>query len=200
MTSAVDICSNALLLLGAKPINSFEEAVSVNGLNRAQLAANLWPTMRDKLLRAHPWNCAKERVVLSPMSTTPPFEYAYQFALPGNYLRALSINDVPESKYDYTIESRKLLADDDTIYLRYVWRNEDPSSWDSQLIYCAERAMAAAMCMAVTGQITLRDSLLGEVNFELKSARATDGQEEPPETLGNFTLLEARYSQSPRRW
>jgi hypothetical protein len=35
MASEVSICSNALLMLGAKPINSFEEAVIVNGTNRA---------------------------------------------------------------------------------------------------------------------------------------------------------------------
>jgi hypothetical protein len=199
MTSAVSICSNALLLLGARPINSFEESVTVDGLNRAQLCANLWPSARDALLRMHPWNCAKKRVVLSPETTTPPFEYAFQFALPGDWLRCLSINEIPEDKYDYNIESRKLLAHEETIYLRYIWRNEDPASWDASLVECAELFVAHKIAYTITGQTTLRDSFLQEVQFKLRQARAIDGVEEPPETLGDSPLLNARHAGSPRR-
>ena len=48
--SAVSICSNALLLLGDKPIDSFD----INN-DRTRLVANLYTSKRDKVLRAHPW-------------------------------------------------------------------------------------------------------------------------------------------------
>ncbi|EBA0378294.1 hypothetical protein FIX59_23640, partial [Salmonella enterica] len=66
MTSSVSICSNALLALGAHPINDFDEDT-----DHARLCANLYPTVRNKLLRSHPWNCAIKRVVLSPVSAAP---------------------------------------------------------------------------------------------------------------------------------
>jgi hypothetical protein len=199
MASEVSICSNALLMLGAKPINSFEEAVIVNGTNRAQLCANLWDVERDNILRSHPWNCATKRAVLSPETAGPAFEYRYQFALPGDFLRVCSINQYPADKYDYRIEGRKLLCDEQAVYLRYIWRNQDVSSWDAMLIKVAQAHMAHVLAMPITGQITVRDSFAIELRGLMQSARTVDAQEEPPETLGDFPLLEARYSAAPRR-
>ncbi|MCP6417776.1 hypothetical protein NL482_26825, partial [Klebsiella pneumoniae] len=78
----------ALLALGAHPINSFDE-----NTDHARLCSNLYPTVRNKLLRAHPWNCVVKRVVLSPVSTAPVFGFRFQFALPGDLLRVLSIGE-----------------------------------------------------------------------------------------------------------
>jgi hypothetical protein len=67
MATDVSICSNALLRLGAAPINSFEEADELgSNIQQVRLAGNLWPTVRKAILRAHPWNCATTRVLLSP--------------------------------------------------------------------------------------------------------------------------------------
>ena len=67
MATKVSICSNALLLLGDKTINSLDE-----GTDRASLASNLYDSVRDSLLRSHPWNCAVKRVILAPDTETPP--------------------------------------------------------------------------------------------------------------------------------
>jgi hypothetical protein len=86
LTSAVQICSNALLLLGDNPIDSFD----VDN-NRTRLVANLYESKRDKVLRSHPWNCATKRVTLSPSAEAPAFDWAYQFPLPSDWLRTLSV-------------------------------------------------------------------------------------------------------------
>lgn len=98
MTSSVSICSNALLALGAHPINDFDEDT-----DHARLCANLYPTVRNKLLRAHLWNCAIKRVVLSPVSSAPEFGYGYQFSLPGDLIRVLSVGESRDD-IDYRIE------------------------------------------------------------------------------------------------
>ncbi|MEK9796979.1 MAG: hypothetical protein VW713_09580, partial [Alphaproteobacteria bacterium] len=84
--SAVSICSNALLLLGDAPISSFDE-----DNDRTRLVANLYSAKRDRVLRAHPWNCATKREVLSPDATAPAFDWANRFLLPGDWLRTLSV-------------------------------------------------------------------------------------------------------------
>ena len=61
MATAVSICSNALLMLGDNPINSFDESATPGGLDRARIADNLWPSTRNSILRSHPWNCAIKR-------------------------------------------------------------------------------------------------------------------------------------------
>jgi hypothetical protein len=84
--SAVEICSNALLLLGAQTINSFDDES-----DRATLVSNLWPNALEAILRSHPWNCAIRRVSLAPDAAAPDFDYSYQFTLPGDCLRKLSV-------------------------------------------------------------------------------------------------------------
>ncbi|MDF3613690.1 hypothetical protein P3S34_26705, partial [Enterobacter hormaechei] len=90
-----------------------------------------------KLLRAHPWNCAIKRVVLSPVSGAPVFGYGYQFSLPGDLVRVLSVGE-PRDDIDYRIEGSRLLANIDVIRLRYIFRNEGESTWDSALVDVAE--------------------------------------------------------------
>ena len=51
--TALALCSRALLRLGAQPIASLTE-----GTPEAEVAANLYPGIRDALLSAHPWSFA----------------------------------------------------------------------------------------------------------------------------------------------
>lgn len=187
MASSVTICSNALLALGAHPINSFDEATE-----HARLCANMYPTVRNDLLRKHPWNCAVKRVILSPSSTPPVFGFGFQFPLPGDLIRILSIgeefDDIP-----YRIEGNRLLANLNAIRLRYIWRNEDESTWDPALVSLAEAMMAAKLAYAVTSSASLRDTLTQEAAYLLRQAKAIDGQEEPPEELGGYPTLESRF-------
>jgi hypothetical protein len=58
---------------GCSPINFDEDT------DHARLCANLYPTVRNKLLRKHPWNCAVKRVVLSPSAPRPSLGTAISF-------------------------------------------------------------------------------------------------------------------------
>lgn len=193
MASAISICSNALMMLGESPINSFADANNTNGLDRARLCANFWPTVRDFVLRSHTWNCATKRVVLSPESEEPAYGYSSQFALPGDWLRNIEINNAAAEVVDHIVEDNKILMDGDTLRLRYVYRNEDPASWDPLLVNAAELAMSARLAYPITASTSKEE--LQEAKFEkaLRYARGVDGQDESPGTLGNFAVLEARY-------
>jgi hypothetical protein len=188
MTTSVSIASNALLMLGAQPINDFNE-----DSDRARLASNLYDPARDLLLRSHPWNCAIKRVVLSPDTDVPAFGYSYQFTLPGDWLRTLSVGDYG-AEIDYRIEGRKILADDSVLYLRYIFRNDQESTWDTMLIDAMTKTMSATMAYAITQSTSKEELEFKKLEMALKQARAVDGQEDPPETLGDFRLLAARSS------
>ncbi len=198
-TTAVSICSNALLMLGAKTISSFDEATGSidGGLNRAQLCANLYPSVRDALLRAHPWNCAVKRVVLSPLSEAPAFDYSYAFQLPGDWLRTIQVGDFGE-ELDYVSESRTILANATTLKLRYIFRNDNEATWDQALVRLAELAMAATLAYPVTQSASMKESHAADFERALRLAKAVDGQDDPPQTLGDTPLLNARFSGSSR--
>lgn len=185
-TSDVQICSNALLMLGAHTINSFEE-----DSDRATLVANLWENMRDAILRAHPWNCAQKRVQLAPDASTPAYEYAYQFTLPGDCLRVLSIGeegDVPR----YRIEGRKILMDDAECPLLYIFRNEDVTTWDSSLVAAAEAYVAMTCAYPITKSKSVLDAMGALWGLKLREARTVDGLEVPTEDVGDTPFLNVR--------
>ncbi|EAP6674960.1 hypothetical protein PC032_004848, partial [Salmonella enterica] len=113
-------------------------------------------------------------------------------SLPGDLIRVLSVGE-PWDDIDYRIEGSRLLANIDTIRLRYIFRNEDESTWDAALVDVAEMTMQSKLAYAVTGSTSLRDSLAQEAAFLLKQAKAVDGQEDPPEELGGYPTYESRF-------
>ncbi len=189
----VSICSNALLRLGGQPFSSFTEAdPTTSNLAQVRAAANLWPTVRQAVLRSHSWNCATKRVVLSPDTTPPTFGWNNRFLMPSDWLKTLQVGEYEDSRVTYRTESRVFLCDDDAFYLVYVYDNLVPGTYDSALVAAMEQAMCAVLAYPVTKSTSLRDSLLQELKVLLGQARAADGQDDPPETLGDFRLLAAR--------
>lgn len=189
MATGVSICSNALLMLGAQTINDFADQLN---LDRAKLCANLYPTVRDDMLRSHPWNCAIKRAVLAPDAVAPAFGYTHSFELPADFMRVLEVG-TNGSQIDYLVEGRTIQADTTVLELRYVFRNEVENTWDSHLVKLVTLAMAAALAYPVTQSSALQQSFEQKLEMTLKRARAVDGQEDPPQTLGDERLLRARF-------
>lgn len=191
-TTDISICSNALQTLGDAPISSFDEA----GLSdRARLAANLWPTVRDFVLRAHPWNCAIRRVSLPPLAAKPAFDFGYQFLLPGDCMRVLSVGlegERPRYKVESTAEGRVVLMDRNSCLLRYVYRG-DPSTWDAMLVWGMTESMRAVLAYGVTQSGTMEQIVKQALRDVLRQARAVDGQEDEPDALDDSPLIAARY-------
>lgn len=185
-TSPVQICSNALLLLGAQSINSFSDEY-----DRALLMSNLWANCRDSVLRSHPWNCAVKRVALAPDSATPAFEWDQQFSLPGDFLRLLSIGEEGETPA-YVIEGGKILCDENPLNLRYIYQNTDVASWDAMLVEAMTAYMAMTAAYPITKSASMQDAMAKLYQFKMKQARAVDGQENPPEQVGDYPFLNAR--------
>ncbi|BCD83597.1 hypothetical protein PSm6_00040 [Pseudomonas solani] len=188
MATGVSICSNALLMLGSQTINSFSDSANID---RAKLCSNLYPTVRDDLLRAHPWNCCVKRIQLAPDADSPAFGWSYSFQLPSNCLRILEVTS-RDYNIDYKAEGRSILCDEASVDLRYVFKNEDENTWDTSLVNLATLAMAARLAYPITQSASMEQSRMQEFQMALRVAKAVDGQEEPPETLGDERLLAAR--------
>lgn len=184
--SEVSICSNALLTLGAQPINSLDE-----DSDRARLASNLFEPVRDYVLRRHPWNCAVKRVALAPLADAPAFDWNYQYNLPSDFMRALSVGE-RGAEAEFKIESGKLLCNENPALLRYIWRNTAPATWDHMLIWAMTQAMRAVFAYPTTASTSLEQQVEVVLRDVLKQARAVDGQDETPETFGDSPLLQAR--------
>jgi hypothetical protein len=191
--TAVSICSNACLMVGAQTINDFNELT-----DRARICANLYPQVRDAVLRSHRWNCATARKLLAPDETAPPFDFPYQFSLPDDWLRTHQIGELG-CEVTHKHEGRKILAFVSALPIVYGFRNEIEATWDTMLVHGVSLTMKAAIAYPLTKSASLATSSLQEALLFLKTCRAVDGQDDPAETLGDFPLLQARGSH-PSTW
>ena len=170
-SSEVNICSNALLLIGSRPIASFSD----DG-DPALLCSNLWTSVRDAVLRSHPWNCAMKRLSLSPDVTAPAFDWSYRFQLPGDCLRVWTIGRDTDNP-NWEVENGFILMDDALCYIRYVQQLSDVTKYDSMLTLAMISGMAAALAYPITKSQTQQKAMIELHDFHLKHARTADGQE-----------------------
>jgi len=174
-------------MLGDSSIASFTE-----GSKRATTAANLWPDVRDDILRHKPWNCAKKRVLLAPEVATPPFGFSFNFTKPGDWLRTLQVGedycDIP-----FADESGRILCDLNPLPLRYLWRNANPATYDSMLVRVMTLAMAAQLAYPITSSAAVEQTRYQQLELALRRAASVDGQDDGPEDAGHFDLLTARF-------
>lgn len=194
MTSAVKICSDALVLLGESPINDFDVDAEEGGQDRARICSNLWPFIRDFVISRHDWKSCRKRVALSPTVETPAFGYENQFTLPSDWVRNVEINGQLADQVDHVVESQHILMDGNTCRLIYVWENTDPASWDTNLQSLAVFAAAAMLAYPITESTTVKKQHDDQFINALTIAKAIDSQNGSTQVLGDFDILSHRRS------
>lgn len=186
--SRIDLCSRALLKIGASVISSLED-----GTAEADVAANLYDYVRDALLSAHPWNFATTRKKLAVLSRNDDSEFANSFALPADCLRVLSAGSGESGAgLVYRLYGGCLHANASDVVLTYVFRaNEadDPPFFSKVLI----TYLAAEFCIPLTDSTSRWESLHKLADAELRNAKLIDAQEETPQSIQDYCLVESRY-------
>lgn len=185
--SDIGLCARALVRIGALPITSFDD-----GSAEAEVAAILYPTVRDALLSSYPWTFASGQVALNVLSSPPLSDFEYGYALPNDYLRAVSLGAGGSSKgVPYRISRNVLHTDTQDVTLSYVFRpdeSEFPPYFDQALI----AKLAAEFCIPITESTSRADALFGIAEKEYARARQIDAQSETPNRLDDFTLIDVR--------
>lgn len=184
MATDVEICSKALILVGDKPIASLTEQTT-----RAAICNNLYPLAKRDLLRAHLWNCAIKRVQLTALSGAPAYDWSNWFAKPGDWLRLIDVGNCGAD--DYAFEGNRILANQSTLLLRYVSEATE-GAWDSSLTDVMIKRMAADLAYPITKSTSLMQVKQQEYQVALRTAKAIDGQENPPEQFGDSPFIAAR--------
>lgn len=195
MTSVVEICNSALNILGANNITALTE-----DSKNARLCNQRYEPLRDAVFREHTWNCLVKRVQLAQDTVSPTHEYTYQYQLPSDCLRVLSTggyHDGSTSNVDggqkFKVEGRKILTDEDTVYLIYSARVADPTQYDSLLIESIVARLAAELCYAITSSTSLAVALKQDYAEKLRLARHADATEGTPDYIDSSTFINSRF-------
>ena len=197
--SEAQICSFALDMLKADPIDSLDED-STN----AKLCSRSWPLIRDAVLRAYPWNCALRFASLAADGTAPPFKWARSFTLPngpedplagvGPYaLRVWKINGEVEYDKKYALRGRKIYTDEAApLEIEYLGRLLDVSQYDALLVQALAARLAWLLAYPLTGSTQVMRDMRDSYKAVLDEARQVDAQEGSPEDLLADDFIESR--------
>ncbi|CAA7612756.1 hypothetical protein [Magnetospirillum sp. SS-4] len=185
--SAIALCSRALLRIGANTIASFDE-----GTAESEVAANLYPCLRDAVLSSHPWSFATAQVTLPRLAGEPLADFARAYQLPADFLRVLSAGPGGRGRgLTFRIAGSRLLCDADEVVLTHVYRPAEsafPPYFDQMLI----ARLTAEFCIPITESTTRAQFLFRLAEDEFRRAKLIDGQQHTPQAITDFPLVEAR--------
>lgn len=184
MPTRTDIANQALSRLGEPRISDFGD----NTPNAITIRLH-YETVRDSLLRAHPWNFATSRATLTQLSATPEFGWAYQYQLPSDWVRLSTLNgmEAKEAEALYTVEKGVLLTDVSTAKVTYVGEVEDPNQFDALFTEVLILKLAAAIALDVTHSQSKRDDMLQAAREMMGEASFADANETQVDVVGPLT-------------
>ncbi len=183
----IDLCSQALVKLGAKSIASMDENTT-----EAMVAQQLYEPTLQNLLSSYPWRFALCQTPLGRLDETPIADYQYAFQMPSNCLRVLSAGQNNKSAgLNYKIVGKKLYTSVPTVVLTYLCRPEEdtfPPFFNQALV----DHLAAEFCLPLTESSNRTEYLKKCAAESIKQARLIDSQQSVNPCFQDFSLIEVR--------
>jgi len=183
----IDLCSRALVKLGANPIASFSEATA-----EAKVSTQLYEPTLESLLAAYPWRFALEKTELARLTTPPTADYQYAYQLPNDCVRVLSAgNGIKSQGLKYKIVGGTLHTNAEQVVISYISRPDEsafPPFFSNALI----ARLAAELCLPLTESTNRTDYMYARAEEEFKAAKLTDSQQDIPACFQDFSLIEVR--------
>lgn len=196
MATEVGICNSALSKLGNNRIISLTE-----GTPAANLCVEQYEKMRDELLRGHDWNFAASRVKLGQAAAAPAFGYDFQYVLPSDWMRTISVHPADNERLhlrDYKTEStaaegRVLLTDEPDVYIRYVRKITDTNLMDPAFREALAFRLAMELAAPLAKSGSMRDRMVAGFDDALVTAKSIDGQDDPPQMPPDGSWVTDRF-------
>jgi hypothetical protein len=173
-TTDIDICSGALVMIGAQPITGFNEAS-----DEARACANLYTrTLRDCLSLYH-WRFATGQQQLNRLEAAPPdsnkWSAAYQLPDTALAIRTVRVNGHPIEfdRYEDNIYCNATATDE--VYLEAVYQ-VDEQFFPPYFIRLMELKMAALLAEALAAKTDLSNNFDQKAQRQMSLAKTKDAQ------------------------
>jgi hypothetical protein len=186
--TAISICNAALIKLGGKTIEAFDD-----DLKEAELCAERYPRLRDSLLRSHTWTFAKKIVTLDEPVASDVDSWTYSYTLPPDLARPLgyfSADDIPLDSYE--LSGNTLYSDENVVIVRYIVKYDDADDnveFPDDFAEALANLLAADICVSLMQNISMRETYYGQYQAALATARFNGAIELPPQTIQAGTWL-----------
>jgi hypothetical protein len=198
--TGVSICSDALLLIGAKAISSFND-----GTDESSVCDRLYPDIRDSTLSMYPWSFSMKKVQLAQLITTPTTVWRYEYQLPGDKLsnpRAVynSANPGSPVQKDWEIQGDKLLTNLTSVFIDYQFSVPEfamPQYFVQLLKYMVAWHIAETITEQQDKSARWQRVATGDVSENgrggyFRAAAQIDGQNNPVRIIEDYSLIAVR--------
>lgn len=188
--SGIDICSRALILIGAEPITSFEDDT-----NEALIASNMYEDIARSNLTSTRWRFATNQSVLNRLSDAPTGRYDAAYQLPSGTLlvHAITVNDL---QIEYDVYGSKVFTNADPadeLIADFTYRPEE-QNWPSYFSVCVEYAMATVFATALIRDQSLSALMDQQYTRLLAKARSIDSQQQTTRRITTSRFITNRRS------
>jgi len=166
---ALSICNEAINLLGGQTLTDFTDNTKA-----ARLVEQFYTPAIAQTLRDYDWAFATKRSSeLAVLDDEPEFEWSYQYQLPSDCVRVISMS----VEADFEIEGTVLLTNMTEVYIKYIYLITDVSLFDSLFRRALVRRLAADMAYALTKKRSKEEELILLYDRAISKAKAKDRKE-----------------------
>lgn len=207
-TDKLDVYNGALRRLGSRRLASLSESREPR-----RVLDDIWNNgaVVNYALERGEWNFALKAVQGAYNSSVQPeFGFRRAFDKPDDFRRLASLSTdeyfrIPMTASQYTDEGGYWLADDDTIFIKYVSSDgsygHDSSRWTESFRYYLECVMALEAAERITNSRTKVADIAEAMRRYLSEAKSTDAMQEgvkfkPP---GSWTISRGSTLDRERR-
>ena len=195
MPSKIDLCNQALALLGQEPIIALD-----NNNVWGKRCITYLPQAVRTVLSLDIWRSATKRTTLAAESVAP-LSYTSAYPLPADFLRLGALR-MPKG-LDWTIEGNKLLTRLETtnaLEIMYVYDEGDPNKYSPTLYNAIAYHLAHQMSGFATTTTVRRDEMYQLYMDSLTIAQNVNAIEYPPTALDSTDWIDARFSNLDRAY
>ncbi len=189
-SSGIDICSRALILIGANPITSFQDATT-----EANVAVNVYEDVARSALVNSRWRFATNQEQLSLLSSAPTGRYDVAHQLPTDLLmlHAVTVND---NLIEYAVYGDKVFSDSsttDNLIADYSFRANE-KTWPSYFTLAVEYSLAIIFATSIARDSSLATLMQNQAERSMAKARNLDSQQQTTRKLTSSRFITSRLS------
>jgi hypothetical protein len=191
--SDVSLSNMALSELKAERITSMDD-----GSEEAIVCTLYFDQAMDTLLEQHLWDFAMERATPARLSSTPLYNYDYEFQVPTDpyCLRILEVTNTDGVKLDkWKREGSVILADEDAINIRYIKRVTNLTHLSALFKEAFVFWLASKIAYSLTGSTTKGQDMFQKYRMVMRKAYVNDAKQGAPykEVDDDYSWIEARF-------
>ena len=182
MASDIDISSNALQMIGASSISSFDDPGA-----GAAVAKALYEPLLTALLTRDYWRFAIKKQKLNLLSQTPLNEYKYAYQLPTDNLKVQRVYQVK----NYKIFRDLIYTDILDIDIDYVYR-VDTTALPAYFVLAFTYKLASEFALSVTDDVGKNQTYEQKFRSAMAEAYAADAMQQPQTPIQDQPFTDVR--------